>query len=75
MDPTNAIPQDMSYPAKPDEHAFGVEAVQHTAEMITKFGIKANPVKLRGGLEAVLDGFDDMRQGKISAQKLVYKIA
>lgn len=76
MDPTNFLPQmDMKYSAKPDQHKFGIEVAQRTPELITKFGIKANPVKIRGGLEDVTAGFEDMRQGKVSGYKLVYEIS
>lgn len=37
--------------------------------------IKPNPTKEIGGLEAILEGFELQQQGKIRAEKLVYKIA
>ncbi|GAP90520.1 putative zinc-binding dehydrogenase [Rosellinia necatrix] len=37
--------------------------------------IKPNPSRELGGLEAILEGFEMQIQGKVSAEKLVYKIA
>lgn len=38
-------------------------------------GIKPNPVKLwAGGLEAVAEGLQYMRDGKVSGEKIVYNI-
>jgi hypothetical protein len=37
--------------------------------------IKTNPVKLwSGGLSAIPDGLEHLRQGKVSAEKIVYKL-
>ena len=37
--------------------------------------IKAPAVNVReGGLQGVFDGFEDMKNGRISRQKLVYRI-
>ena len=37
--------------------------------------LKPHPVSVEsGGLESVLDGLDDMRQGNVSGEKLVYKV-
>lgn len=37
--------------------------------------IKPNPVRELGGLEAISEGFEQQRQGKVRAEKLVYKVA
>ena len=37
--------------------------------------IKAHPAKVRkGGLKGVLDGLQEMREGKVSGEKLVYRV-
>jgi len=37
---------------------------------------KAHPLDVRpGGLNGVIDGMEDMRQGKVSGKKLVYRVA
>ncbi|WWD15860.1 hypothetical protein CI109_100284 [Kwoniella shandongensis] len=62
-------------PASEHDHEFGKAIFANTAELITKHGIKANPVSIRGGLDDVSDGFKEMQAGKVSGKKLVYKIA
>jgi len=46
------------------------------AEKLLKEGkIKAHPVDVRpGGLKGVLEGLDEMRKGKVSGKKLVYRV-
>ncbi|KAH8892167.1 zinc-binding dehydrogenase [Thozetella sp. PMI_491] len=36
--------------------------------------VKPNPVRERGGLDDLLEGFKEQEQGKVRAEKLVYKI-
>jgi hypothetical protein len=36
--------------------------------------LKGNPVRLMGGLDAVLEGFKYMGDGKVRAEKLVYEV-
>jgi Zn-dependent alcohol dehydrogenase len=44
-------------------------------ELVSAGKIKPNPVKLwPGGLEAVNEGFQYMREGKVSAEKIVYNV-
>lgn len=55
---------------------------EHLASFITKQpaivqagSIKPNPVKLwEGGLDGVIDGLVYMREGKVTGQKIVYKV-
>lgn len=54
---------------------FHVEICKHTPELITKYGVKPNPVTIRGGLEDVTAGWEDMKNKKVSGSKLVYKVA
>ena len=45
-------------------------------EMVRSGAVRPNPVKLwEGGLEAVNDGLQYMREGKTSAEKIVYRIS
>ncbi|WVR04937.1 hypothetical protein IAU60_001949 [Kwoniella sp. DSM 27419] len=62
-------------PYSADDHAFGKKIYAATPELITKYGIKPNPTHIRGGLDDITAGFEDMKAGKVSGRKLVYKIA
>jgi hypothetical protein len=43
---------------------------------ISEFGLRPNPIMdMEGGVERINDGFELTRFGKVSATKLVYKIA
>jgi hypothetical protein len=42
--------------------------------LLVKGVIKPNATKLSQGLESVIEGFQEYRDGKISGYKLVYKI-
>ncbi|TGJ79050.1 hypothetical protein E0Z10_g9709 [Xylaria hypoxylon] len=44
-------------------------------EYVKSGKIKPNPTKEIGGLEAILKGFELQQQGKVRAEKLIYKIA
>jgi hypothetical protein len=61
-------------PALPEDRAWFAECCQKTPEYITVFGIRAPPVDLRSGLDKIPEGLDEMRKGKVSAQRIVYKI-
>ncbi|WWC61459.1 uncharacterized protein I303_104043 [Kwoniella dejecticola CBS 10117] len=61
--------------AAPADRAFGVKFFGATPEFVTKYGIKSNPVAVRGGLDTITDGFEELKANKVSGQKLVHKIA
>ena len=43
--------------------------------LVSAGAIKPNPVKLwPGGLDAINDGLQYMREGKVSAEKIVYRL-
>lgn len=46
------------YEVIPEDYQFGQEAAARTPDLITKYNIKANPIDLRGGLDAVQEGLD-----------------
>lgn len=70
---------------------FGEELFRKTPELVAKYGIKPNPVKIRGGFEDIGAGLEDLKvslligwvllwadrrlYGKVSGQKLVLKVA
>ena len=43
-------------------------------ELMGEGELKAHPPKVGQGLEGVVEGLGEMKQGKVSAVKLVYKI-
>ncbi|KAH6640051.1 zinc-binding dehydrogenase [Truncatella angustata] len=58
----------------PEDKAFWEKYLSQLPEWLEKGAIKPNRVKELGGLESILDGFKLQQEGKVSAEKLVYKI-
>lgn len=49
--------------------------LQKLPEIVKRGNIKPNPVKLwDGGLDAVEDGFAYMKAGKVTGEKIVYRV-
>nr|XP_019013228.1 uncharacterized protein I206_01293 [Kwoniella pini CBS 10737]OCF52009.1 hypothetical protein I206_01293 [Kwoniella pini CBS 10737] len=48
-------------PALPADRAFGAKFYAATPEFITKYGIKPNPIALRGGLDTITSGFEELK--------------
>jgi len=44
------------------------------SELVMAGKVKGNPVKVMGGFDSIIDGFKYMDQGKVHAEKLVYKL-
>ncbi|CAE6477090.1 unnamed protein product [Rhizoctonia solani] len=65
----------IQFPASPEDKARMAAWMPKLEELVTNGQIKPNPVKLwPGGLEAVNEGFQYMREGKVSAEKIVYNV-
>ncbi|KEP53701.1 putative zinc-binding oxidoreductase ToxD [Rhizoctonia solani 123E] len=65
----------VKFPASPEDRAYMASWMPKLEELITRGQIKPNPVKLwPGGLAAVNEGFQYMREGKVSAEKIVYNV-
>ncbi|WVN88983.1 uncharacterized protein L203_104198 [Cryptococcus depauperatus CBS 7841] len=62
-------------PASKEDREFGVEIFKKTPELIVKYGLKPNPIEIKGGFGDVLEGLDDLKNGRVSGKKLVIKIA
>ncbi|KAJ9105049.1 hypothetical protein QFC19_003681 [Naganishia cerealis] len=63
-------------PEVPSDREFYVKLCKDTPDFIQKYHIRPNPITdMEGGLEGILYGFEHMKEGKVSASKLVYKIA
>ena len=67
---------DITAPANPRDRAFFVKLNQHIPVLFGNFGLKVNPITdMEGGLDGIPAGFELMKDGKVSASKLVYKVA
>ncbi|GAW19502.1 hypothetical protein ANO14919_089890 [Xylariales sp. No.14919] len=59
----------------PRDRKFWEKYLGLLPEYVASGKIKANPSRELGGLEAISEGFELQQQGKVRAEKLVYKIA
>jgi len=63
------------YPANEADYEFGARFWAVSEDLINSGKIKPHPVEVReGGLEGIPQGLQDLKDGKVSGVKLVYKI-
>jgi NADPH:quinone reductase-like Zn-dependent oxidoreductase len=63
------------FPASRDDFEFGKMWMGLTEKLVAEGKVKPHPKKLgSGGLEGVLRGMQDLKSGKVSGEKLVYRI-
>ena len=62
------------FPDTRDDLAFGIQWIQYAEELLQEGRITTVPLQVGFSLDEVLNGVDLLRQGKVSAKKLVYKI-
>jgi len=63
-------------PAKPQDFEFAKTFWDLATKLIASQQLTVHPAKVgSGGLEGVLDGLNQLKEGKVSGVKLVYKIA
>ena len=63
-------------PAKEEDTRFMETFIPIAEALLADGKIQVHPPSVRGGgLRGVLDGFQTMRDGKISGEKLVYRVA
>ncbi|KAI0475523.1 GroES-like protein [Xylariaceae sp. FL0804] len=60
---------------KPEDKALWEKYLAMLPDMLGSGKLKPNPVREFGGLDDILKGFEEQKQGRVSAEKLVYKIA
>ncbi|KAI7325863.1 GroES-like protein [Hortaea werneckii] len=66
----------MDFPDKPEDKEFGEKFWDISGKLITSKQISVHPPKVgKGGLEGVFDGLQQLREGKVSGVKLVYRVA
>ena len=64
------------YSASPEDRKHMAQFLEKVPGFVSAGLIKPNPVKVwEGGLNGINDGLDYMREGKNSAEKLVYHIS
>ncbi|KAE8382663.1 chaperonin 10-like protein [Aspergillus bertholletiae] len=67
---------DIPFPAKPEDQEFAEKFWDMSRGLLAEGKIKPNKIKMgKDGLKGVLEGMNDMREGRVSAQKLVYNVA
>ena len=63
------------YPASPEDFAFMVDFMALVEPLLEEGKIIPHPASVRfGGLEGIISGMKELKQGKVSGQKLVYII-
>lgn len=71
-----AGPETLKIPAKREDATFMEMSIPIAEGLLADGKIKAHPPSVRGGgLRGVLDGWQAMREGQVSGEKLVYRIA
>lgn len=66
----------MDMPAQPEDFEFGKKFWELATKLVASQQITMHPAKVgKGGLVGVLDGLEQLRQGKVSGVKLVYRVA
>lgn len=58
----------------PEDKAVWEKYLSQLPEMLTSGKVKPNRVREVGGINDILGGFKEQQEGKVSAEKLVYKI-
>jgi NADPH-dependent curcumin reductase CurA len=63
------------FPASQEDFEFGVKFWRISEDLINSGKIKPHKTEVRpGGLEAIPQGLQDLKDGKVSGVKLVYKV-
>ncbi|KAH8426388.1 zinc-binding alcohol dehydrogenase family protein [Aspergillus melleus] len=67
---------DIPFPAKPEDMEFAKKFWATAEQLLAQGKVKPHPLKVNpGGLRGVLDGMKAMQEGKVSGEKLVYRVA
>ncbi|KAL5041770.1 hypothetical protein BDW71DRAFT_217419 [Aspergillus fruticulosus] len=65
---------EFKWPASKHDHELAVELFERKPEWLENGSLKPNRPKVIPGLDAVADGFQEYKDGKISAYKIVYEL-
>ncbi|CAD6575708.1 MAG: hypothetical protein TREMPRED_001474 [Tremellales sp. Tagirdzhanova-0007] len=61
-------------PAMPEDRVWYLDFVKAFPSFFTTYGVKANPVDLRHGMESIQAGMEELKAKKVSGKKITYKI-
>ena len=65
----------VTWPAVPEDFELGKKFFTLTETLLEQGLIKTHPASVReGGLAGILDGMQQMKEGKVSGVKLVYRV-
>ncbi|KAK5168920.1 uncharacterized protein LTR77_006229 [Saxophila tyrrhenica] len=63
-------------PAKPEDFEFAKKFSEISTKLLASSQVSVHPPKVgKDGLKGVIQGLDDLKQGKVSGVKLVYKVS
>jgi len=65
---------DIVWPPSKEDHELAAELFEHLPAWLEEGEIKPNVPRLKKGLDAVSEGYQDHRDGKISGYKIVYQL-
>jgi len=66
----------LKIPAKPQDLEFGKKFVLVGERLLAEGKVKPHRKEIRpGGLDAIFEGLEDLKQGKVSGTKLVYRLS
>lgn len=66
----------VEYPASSEDFEFAKEFVNITEQLLQKGLLKPHPGKIgERGLEGALNGLQDLKEGRVSRNKLVYRVS
>lgn len=57
-----------------EDHELAAELFERLPGWLEEGVVKPNPTRVKKGLDKVVEGFQEYREGKISACKIVYEI-
>lgn len=63
------------FPASQEDFDFGKKIMTIAEELLKEGKFRGQPTVREGGLAGVFSGLDDLREGRVSGQKLVYEVA
>lgn len=65
---------DFRLEAKPEDYEFAKAFWELTRGLLEGGKVKAHPLRVRHGLEGVLNGLKDLKENRVSGKKLVYTV-